>query len=222
MSRGAPRHGGSQRPPGPPSRRGVRSLTTIALIAIGIVVVALLVRPRGPAPGSSAPAMPKDDRNILDNLKAADARKDWVTTLLWAERLGARHPRDSGVLLARGNAWNNYAVAQRPSRALERPALRTSLERMEGMRRALLLTDSAGMAAQTPLQWADATKRLAEYDGWLGLSGDELLAYEVIKQRRPDDMNAAMRTYFLRANFYDPVHPDTSEWDRYMRGLGRR
>jgi hypothetical protein len=201
---------------------GPRSMRTIILIAIALVVVALLLRPRRPVPGTSPPAMAKDDRVILDNLKAADARKDWVTTLYWAERLGARHPRDSGVLLARGTAWNNYAVAQRPSLALERPALRTSLERMECMRRALVLTDSAGMAAQTPLQWADANKRLAEHDGTLGLTGDELLAYETIKQRQPDDMDAAMRAYFMRAIFYDPVHPDTSEWDRYMRQQGRR
>ena len=159
---------------------------------------------------------------MLDSLKAADARKDWVSTLLWAERLGAKRPLDHGVLLARGTAWSNYAIDQRPGRLRPRPALRTSLERVGCLRRALGLVDSSSMAANTPARWLDSGERLARLYETLGLPGDALLAYETIKQRMPGKLSPAMRAYWLRALLYDPVNPDTSEYHRRMQSLGLR
>jgi hypothetical protein len=225
MSRAESRPAGERHragPKPPPPRRGLGRLGTVVLIALPIVVAALLLRPRGDTSDRSSRAITTDDRAMLDSLKAADARRDWVTTLFWAEQLGARRPRDHGVLLARGTAWSNYALDQRPSRALARPALRTSLERAECMRRALALMDSSAMAAGVPAKWVDSMERLAQLDETLGLPGDALIAYETVKQRLPDQMGPALRAYWLRALFYDPVHPDTSEWDRRMRSLGRR
>jgi hypothetical protein len=223
MSLAASRPAGERHPSGPkPPRRGRGRLGTVALIALPIVVAALLLRPRGDAPGRSPHTITADERGLLDSLKAADSRRDWVTTLFWAERLGAKRPGDHGVLLARGTAWSNYAVDQRPGRARPRPALRTSLERAECMRRALGLMDSSAMAAATPAKWLDSMERLAELDETLGLPGDALIAHETVKQRLPHEMDPALRAYWLRALFYDPVHPDTSEYHRRMRSLGRR
>lgn len=201
-----------------PGARRLRQLGTVALIALPIVAAVTLLRLRG------TPA-PKDtlyDRAMLDSLRAADARGDWVATLDWAERLGAKRPNDSWILRARGTAWSNYAVAQRPGRVLKRPALRTSLERSDCMKHALGLLDSAATAANSGPLWLDAMARLAECEETLGLPGDALLVYERVKQRLPDQIAPAMRAYWLRALLYDPVHPDTSAWDRHLRSIGQR
>jgi hypothetical protein len=195
---------------------------TILLVAIAILAVALLLRPRGNLPGRSPRTVTTGDGEVLDSVKAADARRDWVTTLFWVERLGVKRPLDHAVLLARGMAWSNYAVDQRPGRVRPRPALRTSLERAECMRHALGLIDTSAMTAATPANWLDSGERLALIYETLGLSGDALVTYEMIKQKMPTETRPAMRAYWLRAIFYDPVHPDTSEWDRYMRSQGRR
>jgi hypothetical protein len=209
---------GSKSPPG----GGLRRLGIIALIALPIIVAALLLRPRGDKPDRASRAAGISDLAMLDSLRVADARRDWVTTLYWAELLGARRPRDHGVLLARGTGWSNYALDQRPSRALARPALRTSLERMECMGRALSLMDSAAMTARTSEKWVDAMMRIGQIEETMGLPGDALVAYEGVRQRLNDESGPAIRSYWLRALFYDPVNPDTSEWDRRMRRLGRR
>jgi hypothetical protein len=90
------------------------------------------------------------------------------------------------------------------------------------MNRSLSYTDSSGMSARNTEQWVKAMRRLAETDETIGLPGDALLAQESIKQRAPDEIGAALRAYWLRALFYDPVNPDTSEWDRRMRSIGER
>ena len=210
-----PRPGGTRRPSGAGPSRLVGALIVVFAIVLGVWLV------RGHRPGTLARTS-AGERALLDSLQAADARKDWVTTLRFAERLGALRPRESSVYLARGTAWSNYAVAQRPGRAIARSALRTSLERIECLNRALALTDSAGMSARTSEQWVKAMRRLADMDETIGLPGDALLADESIKQRAPGEIEPALRAYWLRALFYDPVHPDTSEWDRRMRSLGRR
>ena len=163
-----------------------------------------------------------DERTILDSLRVTDARRDWVNTLLWSERLGRIRPRDPAVLLARSTAWSNYALAQRPGRVIARPALRTSFERVACLRRAVGLMDSSAMSAGTPAQWLDAGERLAQLYETLGLPGDALIAHEAIKQRMPDEMGPALRAYWLRALFYDPVDPDTSAYHERMKGLGLR
>jgi hypothetical protein len=207
----------SHRAPGSPPR--VRVLIA-ALAVIALVVTVVIVRTRGP--GGVAPITSAPDQVLLDSLQAADARRDWVTTLMWAERLGAVRPRDHGVLLARGTAWSNFAVDQRVGRVRPRPALRTSLERMACMARALRLIDSSLVAADTPARWLESGTRIAQLHEALGLPGDALIAYESMKQRLPNEPAPAMRAYWMRALFYDPVHPDTSEWDRYMRSTGQR
>ena len=203
------------------SPRRVRVLLAV-LGVIAIVVAAMMARSRGPGSGGVTPTAGARDQVLLDSLQAADARRDWVTTLMWAERLGAVRPRDHGVLLARGTAWSNFAVDQRVGRVRPRPALRTSLERMACMARATRLIDSSLVAADSPERWLESGTRLAQLYEALGLPGDALIAYEAMKQRFPDEPAPAMRAYWMRALFYNPVHPDTSEWDRYMRSTGQR
>lgn len=205
----------------PPRRRPGRGLTyTIFVIALAAAV--LLFRSRRPPATGRAAIEDVADHAMLDSLYAADARQDWVRTLVWAERLGARRPFDHGVLLARGTAWRNYAVSQGLGRVRPRPALRTSLERMACTRRAIELMDSSSIAASTTARWLDSGQRLADLYQTLGLPGDALVAYETIKERLPNEMPPAMRAYWLRAVFYDPVHPDTSEWNRHMLSQERR
>jgi len=162
------------------------------------------------------------DRAMLDSLAAADARRDWVSALRWAEQLGRTHANDHGVLLARGIAWTNYASEQRPGRVFARPALRTSLERMACQRRAIGLMDSSSRVAGDAQRWIDSGARLADLYETLGLPGDALIAYETIKQRQPDAVAPALRAYFLRAVFYDPVHPDTSAYHERVKAMGQR
>jgi hypothetical protein len=190
------------------------------MVAIAALTALLVFRPwarRDDAPG---PALA--DAAMLDSLKAADARQDWVAVLHWAELLAVRHPRDPALLLARATAWSNFGVAQRPMRTRERPALRTSLERIACQRRAFALADSAAMAARDDAGWVRAITSLGEMEETLGLPGDALLAYEMIKQRVPDEVHPALRAYWLRALLYDPVDPDTSAWDAYQRRIGNR
>jgi hypothetical protein len=225
MSRTKSRRDGERPParsrPRPPWHHPGR-LVTAALIALSIIVAALLLRAHGNTANHALRAVTIDDQALLDSLVAANARRDWESALFWAERLGPRRPRDHYVLLARGTAWNNYAVEQRPGRALARPALRTSLQRMDCLRRALSLSDSSAKVARGRDKWVESMMRLGHINETLGLSGDALIAYETVKQRLPDELGSAYRAYWLRALFYDPVHPDTSEWDRRMRSLGRR
>jgi len=170
----------------------------------------------------TGPGSPVSDRALLDSLEAADQRRDWVAALRWAERLGRLRGNDHGVLLARGTAWTNYATAQRPSRVYPRPALRLSLERIACQRRAIGLMDSSSRVAPDAKRWIDSGQRLADLYDALGLPGDALITCETMKQRQPDAMAPAMRAYFLRAAFYDPVHPDTSEYHERMKRMGLR
>jgi len=206
---------------GPPARRDLRLLGTLALIALPIVLALVILRTRDTG-GRGEGATGMSDQAILEKLQAADQRRDWVDALMWAERLGARRPHDPVILRARGMAWSNYAIASRPTRAHERAALRTSLERADCARRALGLLDSSATAATSGTVWLQAMSRIGELDETLGLSGDALFTYELIKQRLPEEDAPAMRAYWLRALFYDPVSPDTSAWDQRMRRLGLR
>ena len=207
--------------PAPNPARSFRQLGTVLLIALPLVLVALLLRPRVDTPGRFSPE-PTIDRRMLDSLAAADARGDRLSTLVWAERLGAKYPRDHDVLLARGTAWSDFAVEQRARRVLPRPTLRTSLERMECTVRAVTLIDSSIRIAHAQSKWFESMNRLAGIEEALGLPGDALMHYELMKLQRPHEAGPAVRAYRIRAFLYDPVHPDTSEWDRRMRELGKR
>ena len=221
MKRARARGGRVIGPTGPPAAPGLGRLVTVLIIALPIVVAALILRPRGDGPGRTGPTI--NDTAMLDSLRAADAKKDWVAALLWAERIGVRHPQDQGVMLARGTAWSNYAIDQRPGRVRPRQALRNSLQRMRCLRRALGLMDSSAMATRDSSRWMNSGVRLAQVNETIGLSGDALIAYETIKQRMPLEFGPALRAYWLRALCYDPVNPDTTEWHRRrIRLRGRR
>jgi len=215
---------------GRPGQRGRRSRArrtwSWAALGVSVALAALLatalLRARGSTRGPRAGTGATDARAIQDSLQAADARRDWVKALVWAERLGRIRPRDPSVLLARGTAWSNYAVDQRPGRTVPRPALRTSLERIESLRRAAGLMDSSARFAREPSRWLDSGLRLADLYETLGLPGDALIAHETMKQRLPDAEAPALRAYWLRALFYDPIRPDTSEYHERMRSLGLR
>ena len=204
------------------SRRGgsgVRLAALFLALAIAGLAATMYLRSHRPTAG---PKGASPERVVLDSLKAADARADWPSTLLWVEHLGRLRPRDAAVLRSRGTAWSNYAVDQRPRRVYSRPALRTSLERIEHLGRAAALMDSSIQVADEPAEWVESGERLAELYENLGLPGDALAAYEIVKERMPDEVSTAMHVYWLRARFYDPVHPDTSAYHEQMQRLGRR
>jgi hypothetical protein len=193
-----------------------------AVVIVSASVVAYLHwRPPATGPGGSRAAV-DSDYAMLDSLKGADARRDWVDALRWAERLGRVRPNDHGILLARGIAWTNYATDQRMGRVFPRPPLRTSLERIDCQRRAIGLMDSSSRAARGAQQWIDSGQRLADLYDVLGLPGDALIVYETIKQHQPDAFEPALRAYMFRALFNDPLNPDTSEYHREMERLRGR
>jgi hypothetical protein len=202
------------------ARRRLGRIAALGIIVLAVATAVLLPRARRPA--SIRSAGDTSDFALMDSLKAADARRDWVSALDWAERLGRTRPLDHTVLVARGTAWSNYAVDARPGRLRARPSLRTSLERSACMRRAIGLLDSSGLTAQNTDQWINSGSRLANLYESLGLPGDALLACETMKQRLPGVLGPAMRAYWLRALFYDPVHPDTSEYHERMKRQGLR
>ena len=204
----------------PPARHRLGRLAALGIIVLALAAAVLLPRLRRPE--SIRSAGQASDFALMDSLKAADARRDWVSALDWAERLGRTRPLDHTVMIARGTAWSNYAVDQRPGRLRARPSLRTSLERMACMRRAIGLLDSSGLMAKTSEQWINSGSRLANLYETMGLPGDALLAVETMKVRLPGVLGPAMRAYWLRALFYDPVHPDTSEYHERMKSQGLR
>lgn len=206
----------------PGHRRGRVWIVVIGLLVLGVFMVVRLRPFRSPGAPREAPRVSAGDRAMLDSLHAADTRRDWVNALLWAERLARAYPTDHKVLVARGTLWSNYAMDQRPGRLLPRPALRTSLERIACQHRAIALMDSSSRAAANAREWIDSGQRLADLYETLGLPGDALIANEVIKERQPSAMAAAMRAYWLRAIFYDPVDPDTSEYHESMKRQGLR
>jgi hypothetical protein len=162
------------------------------------------------------------DHVLLDSLQAADQRHDWVAAVRIAERLGRTHPNDHGVLFARGVAWTNYAMEQRPGRIHPRPPLRTSLERIACQRRAIGLLDSSSRATSDADRWIDSGRRLADLYDTFGLPGDALITYEIIKLRQPEAVAPAVRAYFLRAMIHDPFHPDTSAYHEQLKRMGLR
>jgi hypothetical protein len=184
--------------------------------------VFVILRPRAPGPDRDEPHVTASDRAMRDSLQAADARRDWVTALRWAEQLGRAWPADHGILIARGTLWSNYAMDQRPGRVVPRPALRTSLERIACQRRAIGLMDSSSRFAGNARQWIDSGQRLADFYETLGLPGDALIANETVKERQPSAVTASLRAYWLRAVFYDPLDPDTSEYHEAMKARGLR
>ena len=207
------------------SWRSTRGGTGLRLAALGLALallglaVTFYVRTRYPAPGRGG-ELP--ERIVLDSLKAADAREDWTSTLLWVERLGLLHPEDPAVLRSRGTAWSNFAVDQKPRRVVPRPARRTSLERAGLLQRAAALMDSSVRLAVEPAEWLESSERLAELYQNLGLPGDALAIYQAMRERAPESRRPAVRTYWLHALYLDPVHPDTSVYREQMARLGPR
>ena len=218
--RSTPRAGGPSRSPAR-NRRG--RLWIMAAVVIASLAAGAYLRWRPPAagPGGSRPAANSDEA-MLDSLKAADARRDWIAALTWADRLGRRRPNDHGILLARGIAWTNYATDQRMGRVFPRPPLRTSLERIDCQRRAIALMDSSARAAHDAERWIASGERLADLYDVLGLPGDALIHFEIIKQQQPDALGPVVRAYMLRALFYDPLNPDTSQYHQIMEQRSAR
>lgn len=208
--------------PPPRARRPGRERWIAVAVGSAVLVGAVLWIRRTSSPPARPPIAPTASEIVLlDSLRAADARHDWPSGLLWAERLAITRPLDHGVLLARGKAWANYAIEPRAGRRLARPALRTSLERTACLVRAIGLVDSSSRAASSLDRWLESGTTLAEDYLMLGLPGEALLAYETIQDRSPDKEWPAMRAYWIRTLLYDPVNPDTSEYhERRMRLQG--
>jgi hypothetical protein len=200
-----------------PRRSGARAGLVIVVLIVLAGFAVWRVRPLGPGRTVS-----DRDHVLLDSLKAVDQRHDWVAAVRIAEQLGRTHPNDHGVLFARGVAWTNYAMEQRPGRIHPRPPLRTSLERIACQRRAIGLLDSSSRATSDADRWIDSGRRLADLYDTFGLPGDALITYEIIKLRQPEAVAPAVRAYFLRAMIHDPFHPDTSAYHEQLKRMGLR
>ncbi|MBI3540062.1 MAG: hypothetical protein HY076_07295, partial [Candidatus Eisenbacteria bacterium] len=181
------------------SRGGLHPIAVAAIVLVATAIGVWLVR----ANRDVARLRGVDPKALTDSLRIADATHDWVSTLRFAEALGRIEPLQHAVLLARGTAWSNFAIAARPWQTIERPALRTSLERVTCLARAMTLTDSAGIVARTTGQWIAATQHLADLEESMGLPGDALMALESIKAKQPDQLQALLRAYWLRAVLFD-------------------
>jgi hypothetical protein len=189
---------------------GTRPAGAWVPIAVAIVVTAAIAlgigiwrRQAGPGPGSGL-----SPGTLRDSLRAAEARRDWVAGLAWAERLATAMPRDVDALRDLSVAWHNRATVERPSPTGPRPALRNSIERAECETRAFALADSAASVALSVSDWASVEAWRGQVIEYLGLPADALSTYDALLQRQPDNGGARLRLNWLLAHLRDPQAPD--------------
>jgi hypothetical protein len=190
----------------------------VLVIVIGLfVVVGALIGLRAARQRGAASAF--SDAAMSDSVDTANNQHRWVSYLYWVGQLDLAHPHNSDLVRRRGAGWHNFAVEARPMLAMQRPALRTSLERIASERRALVLLDSAATLATTPQQWSSAHLSRGRVFEHLGLPGDALIAYERVKQKYPDDRVAQMGAYWVHSALDAPDVADTLQWARLRKTL---
>lgn len=102
-----------------------------------------------------------------DSVRAGIARREWTRTLHFAERLAAADPLNSNAIRNLAVMIHNQATASVQGPEGPRPALRTSLERIESEIRVHALLDSASRLAANDTEWARAQL-------WYGMSLERL------------------------------------------------
>jgi hypothetical protein len=172
---------------------------------------ALMHRRSGPPapPPISTAAMTESTR------VASDAR-DWEGTLHWARALVAAEPANPAFAVCLGMVWHDYSFL-RSRYGRDRPATRTSLERIEMESRALALIDSAATAMRSDEQWAEAMSSAGQVYETLGLPLEALQHYLAVRQRRPSYTSVLPRIVFVVKSLREPLTVPKGWWAQKNR-----
>jgi len=193
------------RKPAKPRRRDLRLVLGV-LAALAVIVLAALVyrlAPRRPAHGS-APHESPSPLAMKDSAGAALDAKDWEGSARWIGLLAELEPRNSVYLRELGIAWHNLAWGGVPH-GRERPASRTSLDRVTADLRALALLDSAAANAVDTKDWIFSRERSGQIYETAGLPLDALKIFAEIRQRAPGYGPVLDRVSFVLSLLRDPL-----------------
>ena len=211
----------------PRARSRSAGLVAFMVVALALVAAAIwALKWRRPAP----PAAPAG--TVADSMNAAMNRRDWSRGVDYSERLARTDPRNSGVIRNLAMATHNLAVAQTVRFGKPRPALRTSLDRIEAEMRVLALLDSAAALARDTDDWVRARQWNGEAYERLGMPLDAYQVYAEIRAREPNFTPALARMTWVTRSLMNPVAPDTTQVayrpatrtveDRSRRGVENR
>jgi tetratricopeptide (TPR) repeat protein len=161
--------------------------------------------------GSRKPTPPRGTLTVsamIDSLAASSRRRDWGRAVQWAERLAAADPAGSRALRNLSAAWTNYAIGERAGASLSLPALRTSLQRMAAIARALECADSAAVQARDGASLVSAHMAIGQILETEGLVCDALEHYAEVLRSAPGDKQATLRAQWVVAHLRDPQRVD--------------
>lgn len=198
----SPRPGASRRASSPAPPRHV--VLAGALVLLTVAGVWAWSRRPGPPVTADLPL-----HAVLDSARVAANGTDHTAALRWAEVLAARLPRSSPALLNLALAVNNESLTHEPHVGGSRPALRSSLERIEARLRTFALLDSAATVAGSPEEWLRVRQSYGESMETLGLPLDAIAAYVDVRSRAPNDAKSAGRIVWVRDRLRNPLLPDT-------------
>jgi hypothetical protein len=145
---------------------------------------------------------------MAESLTDAADRHDTERVMLWATRVANVMPRNSAAIRVLGVAWHNYGTYTRIHFERPRPALRTSLDRIENEIRVLACMDSAARLAQNSEEWVLARGWVGNEYEYLGLPIDALAVYENPAEQRISFAPAQQRAVWLRVRLSDPLVSD--------------
>jgi hypothetical protein len=177
-------------------------LATIG-VAVAVVAIAIVLRRRAPAP--PPPMSQATFIALAESLDVATASSDWDRAYDVSSRLARSYPRHSGVIRKLAVALHNRTVAERVEHGVRRPAVRTSLERIERTVTVLALLDSAAALASDPSEWALARQWKGQTLERVGLPLDAVEVYEDILVRIPSFAPAVQRAAAVRVLLENPA-----------------
>jgi hypothetical protein len=188
-----------------PGRRRLRPIlgALVVLGAIALAALAYRVVLRRPV-RTIEPQEHLTPLAIRDSAGAALAALDWERAARWLEPLVAIEPRNSVYLRELGIAWHNLAWGGVPY-GRERPASRTSLDRLAADLRALAALDSAAANAANAEDWVLSRERSGQTYETLGLPLDALQIYAEVRQRAPGYGPVFDRVRWVLSVLHDPL-----------------
>jgi hypothetical protein len=185
-----------------PGRRRLRPILGVLAVlgAIALAALAYRVVLRRPVRASE----PQESLTPLALRDSAGAALDWERSARWLERLVAIKPRNSVYLRELGIAWHNLAWGGVPY-GRQRPASRTSLDRVTTDLRALAALDSAAANAANTEDWTLSRQRSGQTYETLGLPLDALQIYADVRQRAPGYGPVFDRVRWVLSVLHDPL-----------------
>jgi hypothetical protein len=188
-----------------PERRGLRAIFGVTAVLVVILVVAWVWRASLRHPVRvAAPEGTLSPFALKDSAGAALDAQDWERAVRWIGRLAELAPRNSVYLRGLGGAWHNLAWMGVPH-GRERPASRTSLDRVTADLRALALLDSAAANAENTEDWTLSRRHSGQIYETAGLPLDALQIYAEVRQRTPGYGPVLTRVSYVLSLLRDPL-----------------